>query len=705
MKELVFFLTITVLISGCTGSAANVPYPTYYVIEGDANFDGNIIGGFDGNIYSWDWALLDNNAWLKDLNMTEHSVFNAHDVNTINLCFRNTGNCMNDVPGGGSGIDTNIWTEQWAEHDTNALMHDLNGGGNQAENFSHLGIGMDNPVWNIDIDTGGGLADWIRVRSNNGTRTFASELDASTLDMMLTGSTNIPWRFIVGGIPTLDLIPIASDVHVAVYDSLRWYDDEDRDGNYSAFEAYSDLNVSTTWILPIEDGNNAQVLATDGSSQLYWKTDQTGGSGIDTNVWTAKWLNDFNALTADLNFNDHNAQVGMTANFYRYCFRDGSGCFTTWFQDTNIPNIFDGNVYSLGILSDNNVWQIDLNTIGDVNGLRLCINGDCINAWSDVNFWIDTNISDTNVWTAKWLTPDYNLLTVDLIPFEDADFGTAPNTGIMLGNDDNRFLRLNSMSWYTGLLDEDDTETAMFEGTRRCWNCSFNPPPDFNYTHDLIKSGFGSYIDVPEWRQSIPADLSGGLGPLTQNNISFQQQQQVTLSGEQTMNDLNTEQHWWRGVKWSYPGKTSTIFREGVFHTGARYDTYNGTTPVALVVPGMGCDVINPIFDEALPNSNYSIQLTGYEYIVEYGEPEPQLGYLHIDGVIQPGTKQPNAFRGSANYRLYNLFGQIITNPATGEAGDWCNYIQMTVDLGIVTGIAPEIDWTLRMNNQPIPSG
>jgi len=632
-------------------SAGTDPEPDYFYdtltfISGDGSItitgnaatdtlDLRSIGGSgtaDGNIYSL--------GILSDLNIFQIDLNTIGDVNAFRLCIN--GDCISawaDL-NLGSLNDTNVWTEGWLD-DVNALVNDLNLNNNDILNVKRLAIGHDNPSANIHI-YGGGLITWLKAEALGGTKTLTSEIDATGFEWLYTESSATEVRTNVGGIPTIDYDADGSKVNVHVFDELQWYDDEDRDGNYSGFKAYSDLNVSTTWTLPVQDGGSGQGICTDGSGQLYFCDVNTGGS-------------------------------------------NGTA---------------DGNIYSLGILSDLNIFQIDLNTIGDVNAFRLCINGDCISAWVDVNTYTDTNIPDTNLYTATLMNPDNNSWLIDLVPNVDADYGTAPDTGYELGLDTNRWLRLNALSFYTGLLDEQQTETSMFEGLRRCWNCAFEPPPDINYVHSLRKSGYAPFIQVPEWRQLIQVHLSGGVAPLMQNNISFLQQEDITLAGQQSMSDLNTDDHWWRGVRVNYPNQTSSTFREGISHYGARMDRYNGMIPIALQAPAMGCDIINPVFDEALPTDfDYSVELTGYHGIIEWEMPEPQMGYLHIDGVIE--SKQANSFRGYANYTVYNTLGQVITNPMTGEAGLWCNFVQMQMDLGMLSAPqALQIDWMIRVYDE-----
>jgi len=726
-------------------------------------------GVADGNLYSL-LFLSDGNFLLYDLNGGANDFFNfvdgnmdgnlsvRFDVNSLQLCLSD--DCINswgDVNFG--GVDTNDQTAGYR----NALgqfLVDQNFGGNEAMNISRVGIGTDNPVFNVEINSGAGLADWIRVISNNGTRTFASEMDGLSLDMMFTSSTNVPWRFIIGGVPSLDLVPVSSEVNVHVYDELRWYDDEDRDGNYAGFRAYSDLNESFTWTLPTGDGNNGQAWCTDGALQLGWCDINAGGvgGGFDGNVYSLGLLRlDNNVWQIDLN------TIG-DVNGFRLCIN--GNCIDSWADVNTYQDTTDGNVYSLGLLSDLNIWQIDLNTIGDVNGFRLCINGVCIDSWADVNTYfdfnqslgdlnnvnqsvdaaaggaiiyystpanewddlapgaagqilstqgvgnppqwidntVDTNIADTNAWESgggNVLRDDDNSVLINWVPYVDADFGIAPDRGLLLGLDTNRWLRYNGISWYTGLLNEDDTQTSMFSGTRRCQNCAFEPPPDFNYTHRLAKSGFAPIITVPEWQMHIPVSLSGGAGVLVQNYTSFLQDQNTKLSGGQTMANIDSTAHYWQTQRVEYSGQTSNTIRSYLHHYGARMDNYNGVTPIALVPPGIGCDVIQVVFDEPLPNTNYNVQLTGYNMDVEGGEPEPWLYSLHTGATIDILSKTINGFTGEVNYTLYDHIaggGRIAFNPVTGQDAEWCNFTMMTIDMGMVA--VPErfdIDWMIRM--------
>lgn len=115
----------------------------------DINFDGNIIGGFDGNLYFYGW-VNDWNGFEKDLNGNTHNIFDwwdvnvlhnvwaANDINGLRLCIN--GHCIdswadvNTYVSGGGITDTNVWMANWLD-DYNALVNDLNGGGNSLFNF------------------------------------------------------------------------------------------------------------------------------------------------------------------------------------------------------------------------------------------------------------------------------------------------------------------------------------------------------------------------------------------------------------------------------------------------------------------------------------------------------------------------------------------------------------------------------------------
>lgn len=60
----------------------------------------------------------------------------------------------------------------------------------------------------------------------------------------------------------------------------------DTTGTYSGFITTSPIHQSTLWSLPTKDGNNGQLLGTDGGGHLGWFNDQSGGGGGGASVLT-----------------------------------------------------------------------------------------------------------------------------------------------------------------------------------------------------------------------------------------------------------------------------------------------------------------------------------------------------------------------------------------------------------------------------------
>lgn len=75
---------------------------------------------------------------------------------------------------------------------------------------------------------------------------------------------------------TATTVKVAGDVQINAQGDLRFADSDS--SNYVGFQAPATVASNVVWTLPAADGNNGQVLTTNGSGTLNWST--TSGAGL-----------------------------------------------------------------------------------------------------------------------------------------------------------------------------------------------------------------------------------------------------------------------------------------------------------------------------------------------------------------------------------------------------------------------------------------
>jgi len=406
---------------------------------------------------------------------------------------------------------------------------------------------------------------------------------------------------------------------------------------------------------------------------------------IDTNLYNLGVLSDGNVFWVDLN------TVG-DINGFRLCIN--GDCILSWDDVNTYEATLDGNLYSLEVLSDGNVFQIDLNTIGDVNAFRLCINGDCIGAWADVNTY-PVAVLDGNLYGYGWADVLTDFWLKDIYPENDPAYSGGGYLGVSVGNDENRFRNVYAKQHATGLLAQADYSFQPFTVDRSNWNYAWNSPATYQNFREYKSTGYSVYQTEPGLINNIRDLNAARTGSLTFVNA---ERFEWTRINEDREADVNQEGHYldYYGHSNVDEDLTAAQTRYAVHDTGISYNTYNGVVQITPVPPGAGCDIISVTFDENLPISfSYSVTLTGYSALAEFGFPEPQLGTMHTDGVIT--GKTASGFTGEGHYTIYDAFGRMIFNPTTGQPGEWCNITTLMMDMVFVSSVIRPIDYQLEV--------
>jgi len=101
-----------------------------------------------------------------------------------------------------------------------------------------------------------------------------------------TGAVTIPSGASIAGYATTSSLgnyattaspTFTTDVELSAQAPLKFMDGDS--SHYVAFRAPATVAANVTWTLPATDGASGQVLATNGSGQLQWATDQAGSGG------------------------------------------------------------------------------------------------------------------------------------------------------------------------------------------------------------------------------------------------------------------------------------------------------------------------------------------------------------------------------------------------------------------------------------------
>lgn len=167
-------------------------------------------------------------------------------------------------------------------------------------------------------------------------------------------------------------------------------------------------------------GNSAAgfLYETDPLGTLVQFNNNTGEINIDPFSFGGEvTFQDFVNFDKNVTF-DENVFVAEDVNAESFCFEDGSGCIennfeddiNTWINDktwnsTDFNSVYkntdtDTNAWTEGLLDDNNIFQVDVNTTGNVKaGSNIYVNADGGNGDSFVYFYDDG--SETNE-SFKW---------------------------------------------------------------------------------------------------------------------------------------------------------------------------------------------------------------------------------------------------------------------------------------------------------------
>lgn len=92
-----------------------------------------------------------------------------------------------------------------------------------------------------------------------------------TIDNLATQS------YVTGTYASLASPTFTGDIELAAQAPLKFMDADS--SHYVALRAPATVAANVTWTLPATDGAAGQVLATSGSGQLQWATDQAGSGG------------------------------------------------------------------------------------------------------------------------------------------------------------------------------------------------------------------------------------------------------------------------------------------------------------------------------------------------------------------------------------------------------------------------------------------
>ena len=114
------------------------------------------------------------------------------------------------------------------------------------------------------------------------------------IDTLIYDNSGSDVSLSVSGIPSASAInakaPLASptftgDIELSAQAPIKFMDADS--SHYVALRAPATVAANVTWTLPATDGAAGQVLATSGSGQLQWATDQAGSGGASLGLAVA----------------------------------------------------------------------------------------------------------------------------------------------------------------------------------------------------------------------------------------------------------------------------------------------------------------------------------------------------------------------------------------------------------------------------------
>ena len=100
-----------------------------------------------------------------------------------------------------------------------------------------------------------------------------------------TGTVTFPDSSVHTDYAKLASPTFTTDVELSAQAPLKFMDGDS--SHYVAFRAPATVAANVVWTLPATDGAAGQVLATSGSGQLQWATDQAGSGGASLGLAVA----------------------------------------------------------------------------------------------------------------------------------------------------------------------------------------------------------------------------------------------------------------------------------------------------------------------------------------------------------------------------------------------------------------------------------
>ena len=214
------------------------------------------------------------------------------------------------------------------------------------------------------------------------------------IGVLEAAQANITGNITVGNLSTIGLVSslsniLANNVIVRSQGNILFYDSDD--SNYVGLRANNSVSANIVWTLPSADGNNGQVLSTDGTGNLQWSTGGGGGGGI---TWTTQ------ANTAPISPNagdfwyDSNAQIK-----YQYI-DDGTG--NDQWVDQSAPTTFQS-------ISTGQIINTSANGTGNIGTAALYFGNIFVASVNAATVLSSGNITGGNLITAGIISATGNI--------------------------------------------------------------------------------------------------------------------------------------------------------------------------------------------------------------------------------------------------------------------------------------------------------